>query len=561
VRELGHFAYCNDPRFNAYLVAVSDGETAIVKHPRDFDWRLIHGHLWVSHNAGFDRAVFERLQRDGIIPKDVQPSRWLCTAALAAYLQAPRDLAGAAKQLCGLTLDKSVRDRMKGRNANQLMLTNEVEDYAKQDAEACHAIWKQHGHRWPGHERRLSELTVAMGDHGLAINKAVLDESIVRLDQLLSNTREALPWAKTHAPTSPIALATACAAAGIPPPESTAKNSEQFEAWSLQYGDRVPWVRTMQKYRRLNRTNAVMEAMKTRMKPDGRLAYELLYFGAMQTGRWSGTNGWNAQNMNRNECEGVDIRRLIIPAKRHKFIIADYAQIEARVTLFLAGDTDTLAAIRAGQSVYQVHAAKTMYWTGENLKKENPRLYALAKARVLGLGFGCGPARFVQVAKILGGIDLELLESERVVRAYRESNPQIVALWRSLEEDFRANDGGTYFMYLPSGRYLRYFDVDAATMTCATVRGGKRDKVFGGRLLENKVQATARDIMAEAWLRLEQGGFNVVLSVHDELVIEAPDDTMLFTASQVSQLMCVPPHWAADLPLAVEAVETKEYGK
>ena len=561
VRELGHHAYCNDPRFDAYLVAVSDGETTIVNHPRDFDWQLIASHLWVSHNAGFDRAVFQRLQKDGVIPSNVRPSRWLCTAALAGYLQAPRDLAGAAKQLCGLALDKTVRDRMKGRDARQLMLTNEVEEYARQDAAACHAIWTAHGHRWPEHERRLAELTVSMGDKGFAINKPALENSLARLDTLLTKTRNALPWATTHAPTSPIALEAACEAAGIPAPASTAKNSEQFEAWSLQYGDKVPWVRTMQMYRRLNRTKAVLEAMKARMKPDGRLAYELLYFGAMQTGRWSGTNGWNAQNMNRAQCEGVDIRRLIVPARHHKFIIADYAQIEARVTLFLAGDIDTLAAIRAGQSVYQVHAAKTMYWTGENLKKEKPRLYALAKARVLGLGFGCGSARFVQVAKILGGIDLDLAESERVVRAYRESNPQIVALWRSLEEDFRANDGGTYFMYLPSGRYLRYFDVDAATMTCATVRGGKREKVFGGRLLENKVQATARDIMAEAWLRLEKAGFTVVLSVHDELVIEAPDDTMLFTAGQVSQLMCVPPHWAADLPLAVEALEAKEYGK
>ena len=542
-------------------MAVSDGETTIVKPPREFDWQLINGHLWVSHNAGFDRAVFQRLQKDGVIPSNVRPSRWLCTAALSAYLQAPRDLAGAAKQLCGLSLDKTARDRMKGKDARQLMLTDEVEQYARHDAEACHAIWKNHGHRWPEPERRLAEITMEMGDYGLAVDGQALDNAIRKLTALIEGTRKSLPWADTHAPTSRKALEAACLAAGVPAPLSTARNSEDFELWASMYAGKIPWVAVMQRHRRLNRTKAVLEAMRARIKPDGRLAYELLYFGAMQTGRWSGTNGWNAQNLNKADCEGVDIRRLIVPAQHHKFIIADYAQIEARVTLFLAGDTDTLAAIRAGQSVYQVHAAKTMGWTGGNLKKEDPRLYALAKARVLGLGFGCGPARFVQVAKVLGGIELDLAQSERVVREYRDSNPSILNTWRALEEDFRANDGGTYFMYLPSGRYLRYFDVDAANMTCATVRGGKREKVFGGRLLENKVQATARDIMAEAWLRLVQAGFTVVLSVHDELVIEAPDDTMLFTAGQVSQLMCVPPHWAADLPLAVEAVEAKEYGK
>jgi len=302
--------------------------------------------------------------------------------------------------------------------------------------------------------------------------------------------------------------------------------------------------------------------MRTRIKPqDGRLAYELLYFGATQTGRWSGSNGWNAQNLNRSDCEGVDIRRLIVPAPHHKFIIADYAQIEARVTLFLAGDTDALEAIRAGQSVYQVHAAKTMGWGGKDLKKEDPKLYALAKARVLGLGFGCGSQRFIQVAKILGGIDLDPAESERVVREYRESNALIVQTWRMLEAEFRARDGKTYFMHLPSGRYLRYFDVDAKSMTCATVRGGRREKIFGGRLLENKVQATARDIMAAAWLRLHDASYRVVLSVHDELVVESPANCPLADPRVIAWIMCQPPPWAESLPLSVETAVKQEYGK
>ncbi|HRZ13068.1 MAG TPA: DNA polymerase [Kiritimatiellia bacterium] len=561
VRKLGHYAYCADPRFNAYLVAVCDGSTSSACHPRDFDWRSISGKLWISHNAGFDRVVFRRLQEQRIIPADVAPSRWLCTASLASYLQAPRDLTGAARTLVGLNLDKNPRRRAKGQDSRQLTLTAEMSDYARADAGACHAIWRNHAHRWPEAERRLAELTMDMGDYGLAINRPALDEAIVTLDGLLVETLKEIPWSKTHAPTSPIALAEACTAAGIPAPPSTARTSAEFDSWAAEYGERFPLVRTMQHYRRLNRTKAVLEAMRTRIKPDGRLAYELLYFGATQTGRWSGSNGWNAQNLNRADCEGVDIRRLIVPAPGHNFIIADYAQIEARVTLFLAGDTEALEAIRAGQSVYQVHAVKTMAWGGQDLKKENPKLYALAKARVLGLGFGCGAARFVHVAKVLGGITLNFSESERVVREYRRSNSLIVQTWRELEAEFRARDGKTYFMYLPSGRYLRYFDVDAKSMTCSTVRGGHREKIFGGRLLENKVQATARDIMAAAGLRLHDAGYRVVLSVHDELVVEAPANCPLADPRVIAWIMCQPPPWAEVLPLSVETTEAQEYCK
>ena len=562
VRKLGHHAYCADPRFNAYLVAVCDGSTSSVCHPKDFDWRSISGKLWISHNAGFDRAVFRRLQELGIISADVNPSRWLCTASLAAYLQAPRDLAGAARELVGLRLDKTVCKRAKGQDSRPLMLSDEMVAYARADAGACHSIWRNHAHRWPEAERRLSELTMEMGDNGLAINLPALEDALTLLDGLLAATLQEIPWAKTHAPTSPLALAAGCKEAGIPAPPSTAKTSAEFDVWAAEYGERFPWVRTMQKYRRLNRTKAVLEAMRTRIKlQDGRLAYELLYFGATQTGRWSGSNGWNAQNLNRADCEGVDIRSLIVPAPGRQFIIADYSQIEARVTLFLAGDAEALEAIRAGQSVYQVHAAKTMGWRGKDLKKEDPKTYFLAKSRVLGLGFGCGPARFVQVAKVLGGIDLDLAESERVVREYRESNPLIVRLWRTLESDFRAHDGGTYFMYLPSGRYLRYFDLDAKTMTCTTIRGGRREKIFGGRLLENKVQATARDIMAAAWLRLHAAGYRVVLSVHDELVVEAQANCPFADPHAVAWIMCQPPPWASGLPLSVETTEAQEYCK
>ncbi|MCX7009859.1 MAG: DNA polymerase [Kiritimatiellaeota bacterium] len=301
--------------------------------------------------------------------------------------------------------------------------------------------------------------------------------------------------------------------------------------------------------------------MRTRIKPDGRLAYELMYFGASQTGRWSGGGGWNAQNMNRAGCEGVDIRRLIVPPPGQRFIIADYAQIEARVTLFLAGDNTTLDRVREGESVYEAHARATMGFAGRSLKQENPALYALAKARVLGLGFGCGADRFIAVAKMLAGLDLDHAEAVRIVREFRDTNKRIVRRWFHHEENFRACDGGTYFLYLPSGRYLRYFNVNGASMTAATKRGETPEKIFGGRMLENEVQATARDIMAAAWLRLTMANFYVALTVHDEFVIEIPESGAVAAEAAIARILTEPPSWAAGLPLSVSTHIAQEYGK
>jgi hypothetical protein len=139
VKELGNRAYCNDPRFNAWAVAVHDGETTWAGHPKDFDWQRIHGREWVSHHREFDKAVFARLQRDKVIPGNIAPSAWHCSAAACAFLQLPRDLAGACAAVLGEQPDKSFRKALKGRHDNDLFDALDAEEtaYASQDAVLC----------------------------------------------------------------------------------------------------------------------------------------------------------------------------------------------------------------------------------------------------------------------------------------------------------------------------------------------------------------------------------------------------------------------------------------
>lgn len=112
LKKMGVDQYVNDPRFEATLVALAAPDEQWVGNPKDAPWEKFHNRVFLAHNVGFDKTVFERLQADGIIPESVSPVMWSCTAAMSAFLQAPRDLSGAGKALLKREIDKSVREAM-----------------------------------------------------------------------------------------------------------------------------------------------------------------------------------------------------------------------------------------------------------------------------------------------------------------------------------------------------------------------------------------------------------------------------------------------------------------
>lgn len=182
----------------------------------------------------------------------------------------------------------------------------------------------------------------------------------------------------------------------------------------------------------------------------------------------------------------------------------------------------------------------------------------------LGLGFGLGAVRFQSYAKTIAGLDLTAEESERTVNQFRASNPKIVSMWnnlgRALTVASREKDR-TFEMELPSGRAIRYWDVTQTRdgMFVRRERGGDRVKMFPGKMFENLVQATAREVFALAIQRIEQAGIPVVLHVHDEIVCEVPDD--VDGASIIPGLMTTLPSWATGLPVGVEFIVSNRYEK
>ena len=618
VAQMGTWAYVHDPRFDAWAVSVTDGRRTCVCAPAEFPWETIAGREWVSHNRAFDQAVAERLLERGTIGAQgpARPTQWYCSAALCAYLQLPRDLAGAVRAVFGIEMDKSVRAKSKGRDGKNgrdgrgtgelellLGLTQEQEDYAAADAEMCLALWQELEDQWPAHERRLFELTSEMGATGLNVDWEYVAANRRELNELVASMGAALPWSPAL---SIKKFREACEAAGIWPPKSTSASDPHFSDWLRENirTEAATWVRHMQRIRSANRTAKVLESMETRRTPSGRLAYELKYFGAT-TGRWSGGGGLNLQNLNRKAAEGVDLRRCIVPAPGKVLGVVDYSQIESRVLLFLAGDVQTLEMFRANPEAdaYEIHARATMGWTPsagpqttdhrpqtgeekttdhtdctdgktreESLKEYCERtgsgLRQLAKARVLGLGFSCGARRFVEVAKVMAGLDIGEAESERIVKEFRESNPLIVSLWRRLNDACAACDGGTYALPLPCtqfnpdlNRYLLYREVTATEDGLECTICGERVRVYGGLLAENWTQATARDVMASAWLRCVDRGYRPILSVHDELVFELNEGTAEAELAEIQTIMAEPLAWAQALPLRTDGKLCRVYEK
>jgi len=557
VSRMGYWAYTHDARFNAYLIGWVTDAGAGVCAPDHFDWAMLHDQDVIAHNANFDRAVFRRIQETGRA-KDVQPRRWHCTADMASYLQCPRSLEGAAKAILGRTTDKTARKQAEGASTPDLfgMMT----DYCKQDAQTCWDLWHKASQFWPEQERRLSRLTSLMGRHGVRLDVEFVKQQIATLTEAQADLVREIPWAGTSAIVSPVAFADCCQAAGIQPPASTEAGEVETVEWLETNADTVPGeaLAAVIAYRKANRSRQVLQTMLDRRMPNERMEAHLLYCGAT-TGRWSGGgHGLNLQNLT-TSTDTCDMRGCLIPDPGHSFLVIDLAQIEARILLWLAQDEKQLELIRSGISVYEAHARTTMGWQGGVLKTEDPQKYKLAKARVLGLGFGCGAEKFRWLAA-RADVHLTELEAKATVKEYRQANPGIVALWASLEQACKARDGKTYSMPLPSGRNLTYRNCKAQPGTAEQVKG-RTTKIYGGLLCENMVQAIARDVFAHGLINLVDACARPVLLIHDEVVLECPTDRAEAALPFAIETFSATPKWAPGLPVGADGKIMQRYGK
>lgn len=579
IKIQGSAGYVEDPRFDAYLLSVAcdDGFTW-VGDPKDFDWTMLAGHIVVAHNASFDEHIYLRYFWDG------DPAEFHCTADLAAFCGYPRALDAAMWQAFGKKRDKTVRDRMKGMDRKQAAASPENRAYALEDAVDCLREWQTFSPAWPESERRISRLNREMGWDGVCVNAPYVEECIATLDMEFEIRKKDIPWAETAALGSPIELRKFLTLKGIPVPESTAKNDEDFQEWLDTYAGQVPFVRGIGDLRSIRKTQASFRTLLNRRRADGSFPYSKFYFGA-HTGRFAGAGGFNMENLPRDDKFNTNMRAAFIPRPGCAFVIADYSQIEPRVLAWLSGDREFLDLCRQF-SPYVAHGIQTgrikdpaAFEKARKVKgSPEAKTYSGLKAEVLLLGYGGGAVTYQRNAKVYG-IDATEAEAAATVKAYRTGKPKVTALWKKLENEFRSRIGSdVYFYPLPSGRNLVYWEPrqrqvivkgePRIEMSADTVKGGRKNrpgdatkKIYGGFLCENLVQAVARDVLTDALLRVKDAGFRPLLTVHDEIVIEVPTDSAEEAAKEIRRIMTINPDWMPDVPLDVGMEVATEYRK
>lgn len=265
------------------------------------------------------------------------------------------------------------------------------------------------------------------------------------------------------------------------------------------------------------------------------------------------------------------IRTAFIPSQGHRFIVADFSAIEARVLAWLAGETGTLQAFREGKDLY-CQTASRMFGVPVEKHGANAELRQKGKIAVLACGYGGS----VGALKAMGALRMGLDEAELkpLVDAWRDANPMVVQFWHNIEQEAITTietrtptqvgrirlsyRSGCLFIALPSGRELCYprprlgenrfgmtsilFDgVDGTTRKWGPI------EAYGGKLTENLVQATARDLLTNAMHQVDTTGHQIVMHIHDEVVIDEPNDGA--SVDDIVSLMTKLPTWADGLPL------------
>ena len=579
IKPLGVDGYIEHPETKPYLVSLyaedEEGNTtldysgALEKAP----WKRLKGSHAIAHNARFDETVhLWNLKKS--IPADCLPAQWSCTADLSVYLSAPRSLLGATKQLLAADISKAYRGTALGKGAEDFNEEewDQIVEAGRQDAYYCYQLWKHFNAHWPAEEQELSKINREMGRQGIHVNAPAIDEAISHLEEVLFDAGKAIPWewggTRSKTPVLPKEIALECRTQGIKCPASFAESSVEAQEWEAQHGDAYPWIKSLKVWRQGNGFLTKLKHLKSRVHGESVYPFTLKYIGG-HTGRFSGDGGFNMQNIYRDERFGVHLRHMFTPRPGCKFLILDYAQVEARILAWVVGMEHTLELIRQGLSIYEVHAIETMGWEQQDqpLKKLNPELYLLAKARVLALGYGCGSEKFQVMAKTLCGLDLDPIMCKKTVDAFRSSNMNICKHWQTLHREMAAatrKPSRQYKLKLPSGRSLDYFDINLSEgMKAKNERGGTSYHYYGGKLCENEIQAIGRDVLRDAMVACAKYApeYPIVLNVHDEIVFEVPEDISDAEISRVSSLMTDSSPWAVGLPLEVEGELTDRYKK
>lgn len=608
--------YCKDPTTQVICMGYSiDGNAVRIWTPDQTppEWLFDPETKFTAWNAAFEVNIMRHVLK---IP--VRWDQFSDSMALAAANNLPQSLEECAivlkvteqKDATGKRLiQKLSKPKRNGEFENDPLLLAQMYEYCKQDVRTEMAVARELralGER----EQRVWEMTQMINDRGVPVdpleltnalaavvtNKATIESEITTLTGGITANQ-------------PAKLAELIREAGLMVQDLTAETVAKLLADS-----KIPnKVRRILELRRLGSLTSVAKYEKMlEVQVGGRIRNTLVYHGA-STGRFASRGGLNLQNLARPSIDGEAlneaIERVLVQGRGgtmdelsslvrsaikapggYVFVDCDFSSIENRVASWIAGQKDKVELFRQGLDEYKTFAANSLYRVPyEEVTKD---MRQVSKSAVLGCMFGQGARGLVEYADGMG-VTLSMDESERAVRAYREEYHRVKATWydyetcaiQAIQEPGMAVQSGkvafkvakgALWMQLPSGRLICWQspEVEDQLTPWGAVRPGVvvfnqntftrkwgRNKLIGSSIFQSAVQATARDMLTEAMISLDDKGFEMVNSVHDEVLLLVKEADAESALGRVIEVMTTPPKWAPDFPLAAEGWHGKRYRK
>ena len=633
--KCGVYRYAESPSFDILLFSYSmdDGQIKLIdlasgeKLPEEIINSLMDASIIkTAFNANFERVcLMKYLCR--VLGKEVylDPSSWRCSEVQAAMLGLPLHLEGVAQVLqleeqkmsegkaliryfcmpCKPTAANGGRTRNLPSDAPEKW--EEFKAYNIRDVGVELAIRKKlEKYPIPEAEHDLYVLDQKINDRGFQADMNFVMQAITCDRQFsVAATEKAYELTGLENPNSVAQLKDWLAGRGVEVESLSKKTVQEL------VGETEGEVKEALKLRLLMAKTSVRkyEALERAVCSDGRVHGLLQFYGANRTGRWAGRLV-QVQNLPQNHLEDLKlardlvkegrfediellfgntpgvlselIRTAFVPKEGHRFIVADFSAIEARVISWLAGEKWRLEVFASHGKIYEAAASMMFHVPIEEVTKGSP-LRQKGKISELACGYGGG----VGALKAMGALEMGVEEDELqgLIDNWRTANPRIVNFWwevdkaaiTAVKERTKTRTHGIIFTYqsgmlfvtLPSGRNLVYvkpklmlnkFGREGLTYEgIGATKKWERIETYGPKIVENIVQATSRDLLADAMLRLDRAGFAIVAHVHDEVICEVPEGES--SVEEICSFMSKGPKWAQGLPLTADGYECEFYQK
>jgi DNA polymerase len=634
LKKCGVYRYVEDPDFEILLFgfAFDDDPVQLIDLtefedvPKDVIQAIRMDPIKTAFNASFERTAIAK--HFGI---ECNPHQWRCTAVHALALGLPGSLGGVAEVLNledkkdskGKALIKYFSVPCKPTKVNGQRTRNyphhdpekwdDYKAYCVQDVVVEREVRRKlERFPVPDHEWKLWALDQKINDRGVRLDPVLVHHAIACAEQYTVRlTAEATELTGLDNPNSLPQLKGWLAERGLETPDGLGK---ELMPALLDVAPDEDTKRVLELRQEMGKTsNSKYDAMERTLCSDDHVRGILQFCGANRTWRWAGRIV-QMHNLPQNHIKDLALARSIlrsgdysylemmygappsilsqllrtalIPSEGNRFIVSDFRAIEARVIAWLADEQWVLDVFMGHGLIYEATAANMFNVPFESIVEghENYKYRPPGKVATLACGFGGGKAALEKMDKKK---EINPDDYDRLVKQWREANPNIRKLWyaaenaaiKAVEEKTTVKlahgvqyryEAGTLFADLPSGHSLAYpkpaikhdpkFDKDALTFFALDERNKwTPQRTWGGTLVENLVQAIARDCLAVALTRVDEAGYSIPLHVHDEVVADAPHG--FGSVEEMTKIMSLPIDWAPGLPLAAAGFECEFYQK